>query len=109
MIPSRPRMISGGDPAPMAHRRCLQFLLWLMLWLLLGQQGKAQVWTSIGPAPLAGSNGPTGRVTSLAVDPADPDHWLLGSAGGGVWDSRDAGTSWTPLTDGQPTPSIGWV
>jgi photosystem II stability/assembly factor-like uncharacterized protein len=34
---------------------------------------------------------------------------VLGAGGGGVWASQDAGMSWTPLTDAQPTLSIGSV
>ena len=79
------------------------------LLLLLTPHSQAQVWTSIGPSQVAGPNGPTGRITSLAVDPVDPSHWMLGSAGGGVWDSHDAGANWTPLTDSQPTLAIGSV
>jgi photosystem II stability/assembly factor-like uncharacterized protein len=33
--------------------------------------------------------------------PADPLTYFFGSAGGGMWRTRDAGQTWTPLTDGQ--------
>jgi photosystem II stability/assembly factor-like uncharacterized protein len=46
-----------------------------------------------------------GRVTAVAVDPADPRHLLAG--GGGIWESRDGGRSWRPRTDDQPTPAVG--
>ena len=42
-----------------------------------------------------------GRVTAVAGLPADPLTYFFGSSGGGVWRTRDAGQSWTPLTDGQ--------
>jgi photosystem II stability/assembly factor-like uncharacterized protein len=48
-----------------------------------------------------------GRVSAIAVDPTNSDHILAGSAAGGVWETRDGGTSWTPRTDDQPTLSIG--
>ncbi|HLK51703.1 MAG TPA: putative Ig domain-containing protein [Bryobacteraceae bacterium] len=67
------------------------------------------MWTSIGPAPITGSAGPTGRITSLAVDPSNSNHWLLGSAGGGIWSSANAGATWAPLTDAQPSLAIGSV
>jgi uncharacterized protein (TIGR03437 family) len=79
------------------------------MFLFLAQTAQAQLWTGIGPASSAESNGIGGRVTSLSVNPADPDHWLLGSAGGGVWETKNAGRSWTPLTDSQPTLAIGSV
>lgn len=41
--------------------------------------------------------------------PSDPDHWLIGTGNGGIWQSRDAGGSWTPLTDAAPTLTIGAV
>jgi photosystem II stability/assembly factor-like uncharacterized protein len=42
-----------------------------------------------------------GRVTAVAGLAADPLTYFFGAAGGGVWRTRDAGQSWTPLTDGQ--------
>jgi hypothetical protein len=50
-----------------------------------------------------------GRVTAVAVDPSDGAHLLLGTGGGGVWESRDGGASWRPRTDGLPVPAIGAV
>ncbi len=71
-------------------------------------------WASIGPAPIV--NGQTepprpvsGRVTSIAVDPTDQAHWLIGTARGGVWETKDSGASWTPKSDDQPSLSIGAV
>jgi uncharacterized protein (TIGR03437 family) len=63
----------------------------------------AQTWTSIG--------GPTsnGLVTSIAIDPTDQLHWLVAAGAGGLWETRDSGTSWNPLTDGAPTLATGAV
>jgi hypothetical protein len=47
----------------------------------------------------------TGRVAAVAVDPGDPRHLLAG--GGGVWESRDGGQTWTPRADDQPTTAVG--
>ena len=73
-------------------------------------------WNSIGPMPLANLFNPTnpaafnsGRVATIAVDPSDVTHWLIGAGNGGVWESRNSGTSWLPLTDGAPTLAIGAV
>src|SRR5262249_8803347 len=82
-------------------------VLSLTLWLSLAMPGNAQVWTSIGPAPDAG--GWTGRMTAVAVDPGDANHWLAGGATGGVWESRDGGLNWSPRTDDQPTLATGAI
>jgi photosystem II stability/assembly factor-like uncharacterized protein len=51
----------------------------------------------------------SGRVASIAIDPANPNHILLGTAGGGVWETRDGGNLWEPRTDNQPTLMTGAV
>jgi photosystem II stability/assembly factor-like uncharacterized protein len=69
-------------------------------------------WTSIGPSPLAAqsnaNNLQSGRVASIAVDPRDSSHWLIGT-GGGVWETRTSGQAWAPITDDAPTTAIGAV
>lgn len=77
----------------------------------------AVAWRPLGPAGIphgqtygSGPGGTTtvaGRVGAIAVDPSDSAHLLIGSAAGGVWESRDTGTTWSPRTDDQPTLSIG--
>ena len=41
-----------------------------------------------------------GTLHSINVDPADARHLYIGLSGGGVFESRDAGASWTPLNRG---------
>ncbi|MEA2511457.1 MAG: hypothetical protein QOJ59_944 [Thermomicrobiales bacterium] len=71
-------------------------------------------WRSVGPWTV--TNGQTygssrvnvsGRVSALAVDPANPAHVLAGAANGGVWESRDRGASWSPRTDYAATTTVG--
>jgi photosystem II stability/assembly factor-like uncharacterized protein len=80
------------------------------------QAQAAVAWQPIGPARIP--NGQTygtnrtdvsGRVSSLAIDPGDPAHLLLGAAGGGIWESADGGTTWAPRTDRLPSLAIGAV
>jgi hypothetical protein len=53
----------------------------------------------------AGDRWVSGRMTALA---AAPDGSLFaGSAGGGIWRSRDGGQHWAPVSDTQATLSIG--
>ena len=74
-------------------------------------------WRQIGQALIRpGPRDPTnpdsyqsGRVGSIAVDPRDTSRWLVGAGNGGVWETRDAGRSWTPIADDAPTLSVGVV
>jgi hypothetical protein len=50
-----------------------------------------------------------GRVSSIAVDPGNPKHLLVGAAGGGIWESQNTGTTWFPRTDQMPSLAIGAV
>lgn len=50
-----------------------------------------------------------GRSTAVTGFPDDPDHWLMGSTGGGVWESRDNGVTWTNISDGWFGGSMGAV
>ena len=80
-------------------------------------------WTSLGPQPIAAETNlctsppnyaicavygkASGRITSLVVNPTNKAIIYAGAAGGGVWRSSDSGTTWTALTDTQPTLAIG--
>jgi photosystem II stability/assembly factor-like uncharacterized protein len=71
-------------------------------------------WTNLGPAAIAtGFPQPgqswSGRVASVAVDPGNASHWLIGAAQGGVWETRDAGSTWTPKTDSQASLAVGAI
>lgn len=71
-------------------------------------------WVNVGPAPIGNGQiappGPvSGRVTTIAVDPRDPNHWLIGGAQGGIWETRDAGLTWRPLTDSQASLAMGSI
>ncbi len=51
----------------------------------------------------------SGRVTALAINPANSNIVYLGAAQGGVWKTTDGGTSWVPLTDNQPSLAVGSI
>jgi len=76
----------------------------------------SSLWSLRGPAGFD-SNVPTattwgrmsGRVRALAIDPNNADRLLLGTATGGAWLTTNGGTSWTPLTDNQPSLAVGAV
>lgn len=50
-------------------------------------------WVERGPANV------TGRVRGIVVDPDDPsgDTWFVGSVGGGIWKTTNAGDQWTEV------------
>jgi hypothetical protein len=69
-------------------------------------------WTAEGPAPISngqvpGNGAVSGRIAAIAPHPTDPKTIYVGAAGGGVWKTTDAGTSWTPLSDPQDTLVTG--
>jgi hypothetical protein len=63
----------------------------------IGVANTAGEWVSIGPSALTGERNhallQSGRVSSIAVDPADESHWLAGFGNGGVWETHDSGAA----------------
>lgn len=57
----------------------------------------------VGPA-VAG-----GRIADIAVHPTDRSIWYVAVGSGGLWKTTNAGTTWTPVFDDQPSYSIGTV
>jgi photosystem II stability/assembly factor-like uncharacterized protein len=69
---------------------------------------RGTVWTPRGPSPITdGSQRNNGMVTAIAVHPRDSQIIYIGTAGGGVWKTRDGGTTWRPLFDRQLSLGIG--
>lgn len=68
-------------------------------------------WTMIGPRPTGGGSDyvTAGRVNAIAIDPRDNNVAYIGAAEGGVWKTTDGGTTWTPLTDNQPSLATGAI
>jgi len=78
-----------------------------------GSAGAGAAWLNIGPAPILisrfGISLGSGRVTAIAVDPALPNHWLVGAAQGGIWETGDGGSTWAPRSDDQDSLAIGAI
>lgn len=126
-------MTGGGEPRGSGRRKLSrQVAVRLLLAATLGmgsggflpaQPAAAQtfetpIFLAQGPAPFStsanvrqspdfGWSESTGAVRILAPHPTDPAILYAGAANGGVWRSDTAGQSWTPLTDGQSSLSIG--
>ncbi|MBK7375332.1 MAG: T9SS type A sorting domain-containing protein [Chitinophagaceae bacterium] len=76
----------------------------------------SEAWMPIGPAPIP--NGQTqfppttavsGRVTAIAIHPANANIAYVGTAQGGLYRTTDGGTNWTPLMDNALSLAIGSV
>src|SRR5882724_6602762 len=51
-----------------------------------------------------------GRVTTVTGVPSEPNTFYMGSTGGGVWKTTDAGHTWSNISDGFfPAASMGAV
>lgn len=57
--------------------------------------------TNIGPTIMSG------RVVDLAVNPDNPTEFYVGYASGGVWHTKNNGTTFTPVLDSSPTQNVG--
>ena len=58
---------------------------------------------SIGPAFTSG------RIADIAIDPSSQSTWYVGVGSGGVWKTRNRGTTWEPIFDDEDSYSIGCV
>jgi photosystem II stability/assembly factor-like uncharacterized protein len=58
-------------------------------------------WECVGPTNIGG------RITSLAYHPTHPERIWAGAAGGGVWQSMDAGQNWRSCWNDQDILNIG--
>jgi photosystem II stability/assembly factor-like uncharacterized protein len=58
-------------------------------------------WEPVGPTNIGG------RITSLVCHPAHPERIWAGAAGGGVWQSKDAGQTWASCWNDQDSLNIG--
>ena len=58
---------------------------------------------SVGPALTSG------RISDIAVHPDNRSVYYVATASGGVWKTNNAGTTYTPIFDGQGSYSIGCI
>ncbi len=110
------RLGPHGVP-PMARLRAIETMQAMPSMPVLSNL--AGTWSFIGPDAITNGQGNntsvlcglapprikvSGRVTAIAFG---GEGTYLGSANGGLWKSTDQGSSWTPLTDQQPSLAVG--
>jgi photosystem II stability/assembly factor-like uncharacterized protein len=68
-------------------------------------------WVPLGPRPITGAGGleSSGRLNSIAINPANPAVIYVGGAQGGVWKTTDGGVTWSALTDAQCSLAMGSI
>lgn len=65
--------------------------------------------SSLGPSSTAGGYAGTGRINSLAFHPTNTNIIYAGTAGGGLWQSNDGGTTWFTNTDQLATLGVSSI
>ena len=73
-----------------------------------------QNWNFLGPQPIlneywSGYADASGRISSIIVDPTNPNMVYLAAAQGGVWKTTDGGVNWSPLTDHLSSLASGYL
>lgn len=67
------------------------------------QAARALSLREVGPAFMGG------RIADIEVDPQNGSTWYVGVGSGGVWKTENAGVTFTPIFDDQPSYSIGEI
>ena len=91
-------------------------LILIITTLLSNGAGWAQGDEEGAPNPLAslalrniGPAYPSGRISDFAFIGEGDNHYLVATSSGGLWETRNRGTTWTPLFDGQSSYALGVV
>jgi BNR/Asp-box repeat len=69
----------------------------------LTKAAEALPFRALGPGLMSG------RIADLAVHPSAEGTWYVAAGSGGIWKTSNAGITWTPIFDKQPSYSIGEI
>ena len=97
----------------MRYLKSISFIVLATFVSVYAQTASKTVWTkenfsglkfrSIGPAFMSG------RISDIAIHPDNESIWYVTVGSGNVWKTTNAGVTWTPIFDDQPSYSIGCV
>ncbi|MBR9978262.1 MAG: hypothetical protein KFH87_09255 [Bacteroidetes bacterium] len=96
----------GGDiPEGARVRAWEQMHQSMSLFTPAGKGGAQSVfeWHNMGPSNIGG------RIVTVAANPMNANTVFIGSAGGGIWRSYDAGMHWHSVSDLLPTQAMGAI
>ena len=79
-------------------RRSILVLTFLSIAALAGDVPNPAFWSGLHYRMIGPDRG--GRVTTVTGVPTQPQTFYMGSTGGGVWKTTDAGHSWKNISDG---------
>lgn len=69
-------------------------------------------WAPVGPYSFVDSgswSAGQGRVNVVVVDPNNTNNYYVGAPAGGIWSSKDAGLTWSPLSDDLPQIGVSGI
>jgi photosystem II stability/assembly factor-like uncharacterized protein len=96
-------------------QKSMKFISIILLFLgvtLSAQEQRTEINTSLVGGLKFRNIGPafsSGRVADIAIHPWDENTWYVAVGSGGVWKTLNAGVTWEPVFDDQPSYSIGCV
>jgi photosystem II stability/assembly factor-like uncharacterized protein len=70
---------------------------------ILGAGIRPESWSWLGPGNVGG------RIRSIVIQPNNPNNMWVGSVGGGIWRTTNAGASWFPVNDFQANLAVSTI
>ncbi|MFC2090500.1 WD40/YVTN/BNR-like repeat-containing protein [Bacteroidota bacterium] len=93
----------------------MKYLSFLFVFLALSinaQENKTEINSSLVSGLKFRNIGPafsSGRIADIAIHPENENIWYVAVGSGSVWKTVNAGITWTPIFDDQPSYSIGCI
>src|SRR6201990_153212 len=100
--------VSKSSPLTSLFYNCVVAASVFSLSLMAQSSYNPSLWSGMRYRMIGPNRG--GRVTAVTGVPSEPRTFYMGSTGGGIWKTTDAGHSWSNISDGQlPVGSMGAI